>query len=93
MNKYPGCEKWLSSDQSTTGKQYVCLTCHKYLKKQNLPPQNFNNKLKVLKIPEELATLSSLEAHLIAQRLPFMKIMSRPSGGQSLYLELLSMCQ
>ena len=61
---------------------YICKTCDKYLNKGKLPPQNFTNNLYLDRIPEELADLSSLESRLLAQRVPFMKISARPSGGQ-----------
>ncbi|XP_060571765.1 uncharacterized protein LOC132729947 [Ruditapes philippinarum] len=74
--------KVISTDYPCFENIWVCNTCHKHLLKGRVPPQNFSNDLQVDRLPEELIGLTSLEGHLISQRIPFMKIMSRPRGGQ-----------
>lgn len=56
--------------------EYICLTCHKYLKGKSpkLPPQSVANGLKLCEIPPELSNLTDLERKLIALRIPFMVI-------------------
>jgi hypothetical protein len=72
----------LSFTRASPNDSHICKTCDKYLIKGKLPPQNQTNNLHLDKIPEELANLSSLQSRLLAQRIPFMKITARPSGGQ-----------
>jgi hypothetical protein len=72
----------LSFTRASPNDSHICKTCDKYLMKGKLPPQNQTNNLQLDKIPEELANLSSLESRLLAQRIPFIKITARPSGGQ-----------
>ncbi|CAF4009146.1 unnamed protein product, partial [Rotaria magnacalcarata] len=50
------------------------------IKKQQLPSRAMLNKLEVCEIPSELKRLNNLEKHLIALRLPFMKIVNLTSG-------------
>jgi hypothetical protein len=45
-----------------------------------MPSRAIVNKLEVSEIPSELKKLNNLEKHLIALRLPFMKIVNLSSG-------------
>ncbi len=67
---------------SIDGCEYVCKTCSTHLKKGNIPAQSILNNLSLQDIPEELQDLNDLEVRLIGQRIPFMKIVSLPAGGQ-----------
>lgn len=48
----------------------------------NIPAEAAVNKLSLEDIPNEMKELNSLEKHLIAIHIPFMKIMALPHGGQ-----------
>ena len=64
------------------GKQWICFTCDKHLKSGRMPPQALANGLQLKPVPEELSSLNILERQLVALRIPFMKILSLPRGGQ-----------
>ena len=66
----------------TNGKSWVCRTCDRALKKGDLPVQSWDNGLGLARIPPELQDLRPLELRLISQRLPFMKMIGLPRGGQ-----------
>ncbi|XP_030828689.1 uncharacterized protein LOC100890415 [Strongylocentrotus purpuratus] len=51
--------------------------------KEKVPPQCVSNKLEVADVPDELKDLTELEARLLAQRYPFMKILALPRGKQA----------
>nr|XP_034317094.1 uncharacterized protein LOC117686352 [Crassostrea gigas] len=48
----------------------------------NIPAESAANKMALEDIPKEFEELNSLEKHLIAIHIPFMKIMALPHGGQ-----------
>ncbi|XP_070407786.1 uncharacterized protein [Nothobranchius furzeri] len=62
---------------------YICYTCHYKINKCQIPPQSSINKLTVDPIPPQLARLNTLEQHLIALNIPFMKMLALPKGGQN----------
>ena len=66
----------------TLSKLWICKTCHRKLLKGDIPPESAMNSLALEEIPEELNILNSLEQHLIALHIPFMKVVSLPKGGQ-----------
>nr|XP_021331136.1 uncharacterized protein LOC110439434 [Danio rerio] len=72
--------QWLDSPR---GKLWICYTCHYKINKGEIPPECTTNKLKVHPVPEELSCLNSLEQHLIALRIPFIKMLALPKGGQN----------
>ncbi|XP_062597054.1 uncharacterized protein LOC134258504 [Saccostrea cucullata] len=61
---------------------WICYTCHRKILSGNLPAEAAANKMALEDIPKELTELNSLEKHLIAIHIPFMKVMSLPHGGQ-----------
>ena len=61
---------------------YVCSTCSRHLSSGRLPPMSVANKMLLQPIPECLHDLTELEERLVAQRIPFMKIMNLPKGNQ-----------
>ena len=71
----------LTGFTSAEGKEWICTTCDRCLKTAKMPCQAAANALTVEDIPEELATLSTLEARVISQRIPFMRIHTLPRGG------------
>ena len=71
------------------GKCFVCRTCHESLKTMKkrvklpaLPAQAVANNFDVEIPPPELANLNDLEIRFIAQKIPFMKLVTLPKGGQ-----------
>lgn len=71
--------KFLKDPQFT---EWICSTCDRHLKANNMPLQAYVNNLELLPIPEQLQQLSDLEKQLIALRIPFSKRVALPKGGQ-----------
>ncbi len=65
------------------GKLWICYTCHRKIIAGKVPEESAINNLQLDPIPQELNTLNSLEQHLIAQNIPFMKVLALPKGGQN----------
>ncbi|CAF4736701.1 unnamed protein product, partial [Rotaria sp. Silwood2] len=63
--------------------KWICKSCSEKIKKRQIPSRSVVNKLKVCDVPTELKKLNNLEKHLIALRLPFMKIINLTSGKLS----------
>ncbi|XP_062600922.1 uncharacterized protein LOC134262538 [Saccostrea cucullata] len=61
---------------------WICFTCHRKILSGNIPAEAAANKMSLEEIPCELENLNSLEQHLIALHIPFMKVMALPQGGQ-----------
>ncbi|XP_062597979.1 uncharacterized protein LOC134259411 [Saccostrea cucullata] len=61
---------------------WICFTCHRKILTGNVPAEAAFNKLCLEDIPPELNSLNSLEQHLIALHIPFMKVTMLPKGGQ-----------
>ena len=76
------CSNPCSLKDGPRGKLYICNTCHSYLTKGKMPPQAKANNLQTEKTPNELHDMNSLEQQLIAQTIPFSKIVALPKGGQ-----------
>ncbi|XP_073323364.1 uncharacterized protein [Pagrus major] len=72
--------KWLGTAR---GQLWICNTCHSKISKGVVPPECALNNLAVCPVPPELACLNSLEQHLIALHIPFMKMLALPKGGQN----------
>ncbi|XP_041467172.1 uncharacterized protein LOC121417516 [Lytechinus variegatus] len=69
--------------QSVRSSLWICYTCHRKLQSGKIPAEAHTNNLELHEIPEELANLNTLEQHLIAVNIPFMKLMALPKGGQN----------
>ena len=67
---------------SDTGKEWVCKTCDRTLKRGVMPLQAIANGLQLSQIPPKLSDLNALELRLICLRVPFMKMVALPSGKQ-----------
>ncbi|XP_061883615.1 uncharacterized protein LOC133634970 [Entelurus aequoreus] len=65
------------------GHLWIYFSCHSKISKGQIPAECWNNNLAVHPIPPELGCLNSLEQHLIALRIPFMKAVALPKGGQN----------
>ncbi len=63
-------------------KTFVCQRCREKLKGKKIPPASQLNKLELDKIPNDLHSLNELEMQLLAMRIPFMKMVFLPIGGQ-----------
>ncbi|XP_062580136.1 uncharacterized protein LOC134242119 [Saccostrea cucullata] len=61
---------------------WICYTCHRKILSGNIPAEATVNNMFLEDIPGELRDLNSLEQHLIALHIPFMKVMALPQGGQ-----------
>ncbi|XP_062602888.1 uncharacterized protein LOC134264626 [Saccostrea cucullata] len=61
---------------------WICFTCHRKILSGNTPAEAVVNRMSLEEIPSELKDLNSLEQHLIALHIPFMKVMALPQGGQ-----------
>ncbi|CAF4580777.1 unnamed protein product, partial [Rotaria sp. Silwood2] len=68
---------------SSREQKWICKSCSDKIKKRQMPSRAIVNKLKVCDVPSELKKLNNLEKHLIALRLPFMKIVNLTSGKLS----------
>ena len=71
------------TDSSTKKKNWICRYCSDKMKRGQTPSRAIANKLETKEIPLELKKLNNLEKHLIALRLPFLKIVNLSSGKTS----------
>ena len=67
---------------SPDGKEWVCITCDRTLKRGNMPLQAKANGLQLCQVPPDLSSLNALELRLICLRVPFMKMVALPTGKQ-----------
>ena len=67
---------------TSDGKEYMCKTCDRTLKRGTLPLQAKANGLQLCEVPPELSGLNALELRLICLRVPFMTMVALPSGKQ-----------
>ncbi|XP_062579086.1 uncharacterized protein LOC134241009 [Saccostrea cucullata] len=63
-------------------KLWICYTCHRKILSGKLPAEAAANKMALEDVPKEMKELNTLEKHLIALHIPFMKVMALPHGGQ-----------
>ncbi|XP_029910642.1 uncharacterized protein LOC115361416 [Myripristis murdjan] len=68
---------------SSRGNLWICYTCDRKLSSGEMPAECWVNNLELDPIPAELGSLNSLEQHLIALHIPFMKMLALPKGGQN----------
>ena len=62
--------------------EYICTTCDRKLRKNEMPCQAVANGLEIPNVPRELQGLTRLECRCIGLRIPFMSIRALPKGGQ-----------
>ena len=67
---------------SCDGREWICKTCDRALRRGSMPLQAKVNGLKLCEIPPELSGLNALELRLICLRVPFMKMVALPAGKQ-----------
>ncbi|XP_049319588.1 uncharacterized protein LOC125781000 [Astyanax mexicanus] len=77
------CDVDCAIKSSPAGSLWICYTCHRKICNAKMPEQSVVNNLSLDPVPHELQTLNSLECHLIAMHIPFMKIVPLPKGSQS----------
>ncbi|XP_049421807.1 uncharacterized protein LOC125882141 [Epinephelus fuscoguttatus] len=65
------------------GQLWICHKCHRKISADEMPAECWSNNLDVDPVPPELGCLNSLEQHLIALHIPFMKVLALPKGGQN----------
>lgn len=68
---------YIDTSVSIFDQHYICHTCKRSLTakpKPRVPRLNFNNELNFEKTPLQLETLNTLEEHLVAKRLIFIKV-------------------
>ena len=75
------CDKNCES-KCVKSQEWICVTCHRHLSANRMPNQALCNGLNMEAIPPELNNLNVLERQLVALRIPFMKVLSLPKGGQ-----------
>ncbi|CAF2011244.1 unnamed protein product [Rotaria magnacalcarata] len=63
-------------DSNESENKWICTLCSSKLKRKQMPSRGIMNNLQVSETPAELKKFNDLEKHLIALRLPFMKIVN-----------------
>ena len=76
------CEQECHLSDSPSSKLWICHTCHRKILGGKLPEESVANSMHLSEIPAELKCLNSLEQHLIARHIPFMKLLCLPRGRQ-----------
>ncbi|XP_071810912.1 uncharacterized protein [Apostichopus japonicus] len=66
---------------SVGGKEWLCITCLKYIRMGKVPKMSIANHGGFQSKPEEL-NLCNLEERLLSPRIPFMQLRELPRGGQ-----------
>ncbi|XP_076872151.1 uncharacterized protein LOC143522232 [Brachyhypopomus gauderio] len=77
------CSAYCPDKAGPAGCLWICYTCHRKICNGKMPEESVTNNLSLEPIPSELQMLNSLEQHLIAMHIPFMRIVSLPKGGQN----------
>lgn len=62
---------------------WICKTCHRKIMESQIPAECAANNMELYDVPVELENLNTLEKHLIALHIPFMKVAALPRGGQN----------
>ncbi|XP_062409039.1 uncharacterized protein LOC134100005 [Sardina pilchardus] len=76
------CAQKCHLSDSPSSKLWICHTCHRKILGGKLPEESVTNNMHLDDIPAELKCLNSLEQHLIARHIPFMKLLCLPRGRQ-----------
>ncbi|XP_026187397.1 uncharacterized protein LOC113145179 [Mastacembelus armatus] len=79
----PDCTRPCILLDTPRGQLWICYTCHFKISKGQMPPECIVNNLELDPIPPVLSCLNSLEQHLVAPSIPFMKMLALPKGGQN----------
>ncbi|XP_048046234.1 LOW QUALITY PROTEIN: uncharacterized protein LOC125268187 [Megalobrama amblycephala] len=76
------CENRCHLSDNPACKLWICYTCHRKILGKKLPEVSIANNMHLVDIPKELKGLNSLEEHLVARNIPFMKLLCLPRGKQ-----------
>nr|XP_055075157.1 uncharacterized protein LOC129454640 [Misgurnus anguillicaudatus] len=71
-----------SNVSSAKCKLWICPTCHRKILYGQLPADSVANNMHLVDIPYQLKCLNSLEQHLVARNIPFLKLLCLPCGKQ-----------
>nr|XP_055068026.1 uncharacterized protein LOC129449263 [Misgurnus anguillicaudatus] len=71
-----------SNVSSAECKLWICPTCHRKILYGQLPAESVANNMHLVDIPYQLKCLNSLEQHLVARNIPFLKLLCLPRGKQ-----------
>ncbi|XP_062574797.1 uncharacterized protein LOC134236639 [Saccostrea cucullata] len=82
LDKYLHECSYSCPEACTKSSLWICYTCHRKIMSGKAPAEAAANSMILEDIPPELSKLNSLEQHLIAIHIPFMKVMALPHGGQ-----------
>ncbi len=77
------CRQHCVHKNSPAESLWICHTCDRKICEGKIPAESVANNLALDPIPNELNSLNSLEQHLIAKNIPFMKMLALPRGGQN----------
>uniref|UniRef100_A0A8C4ZZC5 ATP-dependent DNA helicase n=1 Tax=Gadus morhua TaxID=8049 RepID=A0A8C4ZZC5_GADMO len=69
--------------QTVAGKLWICFSCNSKILSGKVPQESAVNNMALDPIPDELGTLNSLEQHLCALNIPFMRLVALPRGSQN----------
>ncbi|XP_073723480.1 LOW QUALITY PROTEIN: uncharacterized protein [Misgurnus anguillicaudatus] len=71
-----------TSNETAKCKLWICPTCHRKILYGQLPAESVANNMHLVDIPFQLKCLNSLEQHLVARNIPFLKLLCLPRGKQ-----------
>ena len=72
----------LLSLKSAKDKRWICKNCSNYLTKNRIPPMSVTNGFSYPQQDPIFRTSSRISRLLVAPRIAFMKLISKPCGGQ-----------
>lgn len=78
-----GCSEECIYKNTPAESLWICHTCDRKISEGKMPAKSVANDLARDPIPVELSCLNSLEQHLIAKHISFMKMLALPRGGQN----------
>lgn len=73
--------KYLQSKTSVDDIEWICKSCHNYLRKNKIPPCAAKNGM-CFPLKPDFFDLSELQCRILAPRLAFQKRMQAPRGNQ-----------
>ena len=77
----PSTGQYLLNKKSVDNIEWICLSCHKHLKKNKIPPSAAKNGM-FFPVKPDFFDLNELECRLLAPRLAFQKLLQAPRGNQ-----------
>ena len=77
----PSTGQYLLNKTSVDNIEWICLSFHKHLKKNKIPPSAAKNGM-FFPVKPDFFDLNELECRLLAPRLAFQKLLQAPRGNQ-----------